>query len=223
MSIRLIAMMTQNDRTVPNARRLFEENKDANTDYWGFKDIGIGLDDARSLVEAMKAQGKTTFMEPLVEEEEECLAAVQFAIDCKFDYVVGMTFFESVAQLLKGTGIQYFPTCGRRAGIPRMLYGTHQEIVDDAKRILAHDGVAGICLSIYRYVDGDPEAMAAEFAQKIKSPILVTGSINNEERLAFVRSLRPWGFTVGSALFDDCFGHFDKISDKVNTIQAKLQ
>lgn len=222
MSVKLIAMLTNHDKTVPDAVEVFENNKMTKTDCWGFKDIGIELSEAQKLVEKMKAEGKTTFMEPLVESEEECLAAAQFAIDCKFEYVIGMAFHESVAKKLMGTGIKYFPTCGRRAGIPRMLYGTHQEIIDDAKRILSYDGVEGICLSVYRYQDGDPEAMAMEFVNSIDKPMIVTGSISNDERLEFVKNMKPWGFTIGSALFDDSFGHFEHISDKIDAILNKL-
>lgn len=222
MSINLIAMLTNHDKTVPGAKQVFEENKTAKTSCWGFKDVGIELEDAKALVAAMKAEGKTTFMEPLIESEEGCLEAAQFAIDCGFEYVIGMEFYESVAQKLNGTGIKYFPTCGRRAGIPRMLYGTVQEIIDDAKRILAHDGVSGICLSVYRYCDGDPEAMAMEFARQISAPMIVTGSIGNDERLSFVKNMKPWGFTIGSALFDDSFGHYAHIADKLDALLEKL-
>ena len=223
MGINLIAMLTNHDKTVPGAKSVLEENRFAKTGCWGFKDVGIELSDAKALVASMKAEGKTTFMEPLIESEEGCLEAAQFAIDCGFEYVIGMEFYESVAQKLKGTGIQYFPTCGRRAGIPRMLYGTVQEIIDDAKRILSVDGVAGICLSVYRYCDGDPEVMAMEFARQISAPMIVTGSIGNDARLNFVKAMKPWGFTIGSALFDDSFGHYDHISDKLDMLLEKLE
>lgn len=222
MSVKLIAMLTNNDKTVPGAIDIFENNKMTKADCWGFKDIGIELPAAKELIEKMKRAGKITFMEPLVESEEECLKAAQFAIDCKFEYMVGMAFYESVAEKLKGTGIKYFPTCGRRAGIPRMLYGTHEEIIADAKRILSYEGVHGICLSIYRYKDGDPEEMAREFVKNVDKPMIVTGSISNTERLEFVKKLKPWGFTIGSALFDDSFGVFETIADKIDYILEEL-
>jgi len=222
MSVNLIAMLTNHDKTVPGAVDIFRANMGAQTNYWGFKDVGIELPEAKKLVAEMKAAGKTTFLEPLIETEEGCLDAAQFAIDCGFDYVIGTSFYPSVPKKLLGTGIQYFPTCGRRAGIPRMLYGTHQEIIEDAKRILNYEGVAGICLSVYRYVDGDPEAMAMDFVNAIDKPMIVTGSINNDARLAFVKNMKPWGFTIGSALFDDCFGRYEHIADKLDAIQAKL-
>lgn len=223
MAVKLIAMLTNHDKTVPDAVQVFTDNKSAATECWGFKDVGIPLPEAQKLVAEMKKAGKTTFMEPLIESEEGCLAAAQFAIDCKFDYVIGMGFFPSVAQKLLGTGIKYFPTCGRRAGIPRMLYGTPQEIIDDAKRILEYDGVDGICLSVYRYEDGDPEKMALAFRQSIDKPLIVTGSIADDKRLEFVKSMKPWGFTIGSALFNDSFGHYDHICDKLDMISGKLE
>ena len=52
--------------------------------------------------------------------------------------------------------------------------------------------------------------------------MIVTGSISNTERLEFVKKLKPWGFTIGSALFDDSFGAFETISDKIDYILEEL-
>ncbi len=221
MSINVIAMLTNNDMTVQNALTVFEENKHSLVKCWGFKDIGISLEDAVVLVEAMKAAGKTTFLEPLVETEEECLAAANFAVKCKFDYLVAMMFHESALKVLKENNVKYMPTCGKRAGIPRKLYGTPESIVEDALRIAAY-GVDGIGLSVYRYVDGDPEAMARQFVQDVHIPMIISGSINSEKRLDFVKSLRPWGFTIGSALFDDSFGAGLSIQEKLDYLQSYL-
>ena len=57
--------------------------------------------------------------------------------------------------------------------------------------VLSVDGVAGICLSVYRYCDGDPEVMAMEFARQISAPMIVTGSIGNDARLNFVKAMSP--------------------------------
>ena len=202
MGINLIAMLTNHDMTVPGAKSVFEENRSAKTGCWGFKDVGIELSDAKALVASMKAEGKTTFMEPLIESEEGCLEAAQFAIDCGFEYVIGMEFYESVAQKLKGTGIQYFPTCGRRAGIPRMLYGTVQEIIDDAKGLLAK-GVSGIDLLAFRHQDG--AGLARAYCQQIDKPVVIAGSINSPARIDFINEINPWAFTMGSALFTENF------------------
>jgi len=221
MAVNVIAMMTNHDRTVRNALEIFESNKDTSVNCWGFKDIGIETKDAVELVAAMKAAGKTTFLEPLVESEEECLKAAELAVRGKFDYLIGMAFCESAVKLLKFNNIKYFPTCGKRAGIPRMLYGTPESIISDAQRIASY-GVDGICLSVYRYADGDPQSMARRFVKEITLPFIISGGINTKECLDFVKSLKPWGFTIGSALFDDSFGSDNYIREKLDSIKNYL-
>ena len=222
MSINVIAMLTNNDKTVENALGIFEENKNSKVKCWGFKDVGISEKDTVALVQAMKKAGKTTFLEPLVESEQECLKAAQLAIDCCFDCVVGMTYYKSVYDLLKNTPIKYFPTCGKRAGIPRMLYGKVASIIGDAQRIAAN-GANGICLSVYRYVDGDPENMARRFIKELGVPFIITGGINDNHRLDFIKELKPWGFTIGSALFGAKFGGSNSISEKLDYVVDYLE
>lgn len=222
MPVNVIAMLTNNDKTVENALDIFERNRHSIVQCWGFKDIGIKLEDAVVLVEAMKAAGKTTFLEPLVETEEECLAAANFAVKCKFDYLVAMMFFESAWKVLRENNVKFIPTCGKRAGLPRKLYGTPESIIADAQRI-ASRGVDGIGLSVYRYVDGDPEEMARQFVRNVKIPMIISGSINSEKRLDFVKSLQPWGFTIGSALFDDSFCKERSIQEKLDYLQNYLK
>jgi hypothetical protein len=54
-------------------------------------------------------------------------------------------------------------------------------------------------------VDGDPEALSAEFLAKCQLPCVLAGSIGSDERLDIVRKMNPWGFTMGSALFNKNF------------------
>jgi len=222
MEIKILAMLTKNDVTIERAQEVFEENKHADIDSWGFKDTGIDTDRARKLVASMKRENKHTYLEPLVTDESECIKAAEFAIECGFDAVIGVKFYESVANILNRNGIKYYPTCGRRDGIPRMLYGTHEEIIQDALRIVSHDGVDGICLSIYRYVDGDPQKMANEFVKRVTAPLIVSGSLNTKERLDFVKTLKPWGFTMGSALFDDSLDG-DTMQDKLEFLRKYME
>lgn len=223
MSVRVIAMLTYNDQTVKDALSIFKENKCAKTNCWGFKDIGIAQEDAIELVAAMKAEGKTTFLEPLLEDEESCLNAANMAVTCGFDCVVSMVYNPEVAKILKAGNVRYLPTCGRREGLPRMLYGTTDEIVNDAKDLIEKKGVEGVCLSSYRYVDGDPETMSLEFKSKVDTKLIVSGGINSYERLDFVKKLNPWGFTIGSALFDHKFGENLSIAEQLDKIQAYIE
>lgn len=200
----LIAMLTHNDKTIDNAREVFAQAIDAPTQHWGFKDTGLSASDQALLAQDMKNAGKTVHFESLKEEESDCLVAAQFAVDNGLDFLIGMAFHTSVADLLAQSGVGYLPTCGGRSGIPRMLHGSVDEIVDDAKRIRPQ--VDGVALSLYRWTDGDPGTLGKAFVDEVDGPVVVTGSINSTARMDEIARLSPWGITVGSALFDDVFG-----------------
>lgn len=51
----LIVMLTHNDRTVENAYEIFDACKDTKAKYWGFKEVGIPLDEMKKLCSYMKA------------------------------------------------------------------------------------------------------------------------------------------------------------------------
>ncbi|ANY21589.1 hypothetical protein [Gordonia terrae] len=200
----LIAMLTHNDKTIDNAREIFAQAIDAPTKHWGFKDTGLSASDQALLAQDMKNAGKTVHFESLKEEESDCLTAAQFAVDNGLDFLIGMAFHTSVADLLSKSGVGYLPTCGGRSGIPRMLHGSIEDIVGDAKRIRPQ--VDGVALSLYRWTDGEPGALGKAFVEDVEGPVVVTGSINSTARMDEIARLSPWGITVGSALFDDVFG-----------------
>ena len=82
----IIIMLTHNDVTVKNAAEIFEECKDIEAvKYWGFKNVGLPKDQMKALTAAMKAAGKTTFLEVVTYDEASCLDGAQTAIDCGFD------------------------------------------------------------------------------------------------------------------------------------------
>ncbi len=222
MSIKLIAFLTWDDQTVGNALEVFEESKMAPTNCWGFKDTGIEEEKAVQLLKKMKEAGKITFLESLVEKEQECLKATQFAIANKFDYLIGMAYYDSVNDILQDKPIKYFPTCGKRSGIPRMLHGTIDEVIADAKRI-QQTGVDGLCLSAYRFTGGDPETLAQRFINELDVPVLITGSINSNKRLDAVKRLRPWGFTIGSAFFKHDFGKDLSFAEQIGKVVSYLE
>lgn len=222
MGIKVIAMLTNNDQTVKDALEIFEKNQFAKTECWGFKDIGIKTEDAIELVAAMKKAGKTTFLEPLLEEEENCINVAKLAVKCGFDYVINMTYNQKANKILTEGGVKYLPTCGKREGLPRLLYGTQEEITEDAENLMENEGVEGVCLSAYRYQDGDPEKMALHFRKHFSGQLIVSGGINTFARLDFVKKLQPWGFTIGSALFSHKFGAELSIAQQLDIIQEYI-
>jgi hypothetical protein len=197
-------MLTHKDVTVANARKVFDTCKDLPVAFWGFKDAGISRNDTRALLDAMKANGKVTFLEVVTFSEEACLENAKMAIECGFDYLTGTLYFPSVAKYLEDKPIQYYPFVGTVAGSPVALRGSIEDIVADGKR-LAAAGVHGLDLVAYRYVDGDPVELAKRLVAAAETKVIIAGSISSEERLHIVRDIDPFAFTIGSALFDSDF------------------
>lgn len=204
MKSQLIVMLTQNDVTVPDAHEVFQACADLPVKFWGFKDVGISKADTIRLVQLMKAQGKTTFMEVVTYTEEACLDNARLAIECGFDYLTGTKFFPSVVTALKGSPVRYFPFAGDVGGSPVTLKGTSESVLNDCQALEAA-GVHGLDLVAYRYVDGDPVQLAKQVVAAAKTPVIVAGSIASEERIRIINDINPYAFTMGSALFDQRF------------------
>ena len=123
-------MLTHHDVTVKNAAEIFEQCKDIEeVKFWGFKNVGLPKDEMKALAGAMKAAGKTTFLEVVTYDEASCLDGAQTAIDCGFDYLMGTIYYDSVAKLLKDNGMEYLPFVGKVSGSPSILEGTNEEII----------------------------------------------------------------------------------------------
>jgi len=220
--VKIIAMLTNNDLTIEYARELFEASHRAPTQYWGFKDTGISSYAASDLAKHIYDKGKTIVFESFGEKEDDCLRAAEFAIKNKCKYLVGCEFHPSVASLLRDSSVSYRPTIGRRAGVPRYLYGSIEDVVEDGQRVLA-SGADGICLSMYRYKDGDPNELGLAVLKAVgQQSTIISGSINTFDRLKQVRKLRPWGFTIGSALFNEAFGKGLSWPEQISVLDAVL-
>jgi tryptophan synthase alpha subunit len=198
-----ILMLTYNDSTVKEALQIFKECRDAPVSHWGFKDVGLPLDEMKALVREMKDAGKTTYLEVVSLAEEEGLRGAQIAVDAGFDVLMGTVFYDSILQCLKGKPIQYFPFPGHIYGHPSIMDGTIEEIVAHA-RFLEQQGVQGMDLLTYRYI-GDAPRLLREVVKATTVPIVSAGSIESYKRLAEVWQAGAWGFTIGSALFDKKF------------------
>ena len=200
----LIVMLTHNDVTVKNAKEVFEECKNSKANFWGFKEVGIPLDEMKELYSYMKQCGKTTFLEVVAYTEEECMEGAKMGVACGVDYLLGTLYFDSINDYCKENGMKYLPFVGTIEGRPSVLKGTMEEIIEQGKQCLAK-GVAGFDLLGYRYVDGDPNVLAAEYIKNAKRPVCLAGSIGSEERMKLVKEMNPWTFTMGSALFTKNF------------------
>jgi len=221
MNLKMIVMLTNHDKTVEDAIELFEDCKNISVEHWGFKNVGLPVVQMKKLVRNMKNTKKKTFLEVVSYTEKECIQATELAIECKFDYLMGTIFYQSVYDLLKDKPIKYMPFCGKVSDSPSILEGSIEEIITHAK-ILKEKNVYGLDLLAYRYT-GDPEELAQKFIKEIDLPVIIAGSINSFEKLEKVKKLNPWGFTIGSAFFDKKFVKGGSFEEQIERIVKYLE
>ncbi len=205
----LIVMLTYQDETVADALAIFERLQDAPVRHWGFKDVGLPPAEMRRVISAMKAAGKTTYLEVVSLSEAEGLRGAQLAVEQGFDILMGTVYFPSIRDYLAKTHVKYYPFPGRVEGHPSILGGTIEEIVGHA-RWLEAQGAQGLDLLTYRFT-GDAAQLLHEVVAAVAVPVVSAGSIASYARIEEVRDTGAWGFTIGSAFFDSAFvpGGFD--------------
>jgi hypothetical protein len=221
MKPEFILMLTYNDQTVKNALELFQECKDTPVTHWGFKDVGLPPAEMKRLVAEMKKAGKTTYLEVVSLSEAEGLAGAKLAVEAGFDILMGTVFYDSILDYLKGKPIKYYPFPGHVYSHPSILDGSIDEIVKHA-RFLESQGVQGMDLLSYRYV-GDAPALLREVVKATRVPIVSAGSIDSYRRLAEVWDAKTWGFTIGSALFDQKFVPNGSFKDNILAVTDWLK
>jgi hypothetical protein len=212
----LIIMLTYNDITVKNAYEIFESSKDSKAKIWGFKEIGIPLEEMKTLFAYMKEWGKTTVLEVVAYTEEECMEGAKMAKECNCDMLIGTLYYDSINSFCKENNIKYMPFIGDVSNRPSVLNGTIKSMLEQANNYLSKD-VYGINILGYRYT-GDAVKLNKELTSQINAPVCLAGSIDSYERLSEVKDANPKYFTIGTAFFDNKFGgtfkeQIDKVCD----------
>lgn len=202
----LIIMLTKNDVTVDNALETFNSCRDLPIQYWGFKNVGLSKSEMSKLISSMKASGKKIFLEVVTYNKESCMEAARFACDSGIDYLIGTLYFPDVWKYLKSMQIQYFPFIGNVHSNPSILTGTSKDMISQANNLYKKN-IPGVDILAYRYDGKEPEQLAKEIVTHIKSKAIIAGSIDSIERLKEVMNIHPWGFTIGSALFNGNFAY----------------
>lgn len=224
MNSEIIIMLTHNDQTVENGIEVFKSCRDLPVKYWGFKDVGLPVEQMEKLVNEMKAAGKTTFLEVVTYTEEECMRGARLAVELGFDYLMGTLYYEKVWEYLKTQPIRYYPFVGGVSGSPSVLEGTARGMIEEGNGF-AELGIQGIDLLAYRYT-GDPEKLAAQFVKECRLPAVMAGSVDSRERMEAVNRIDPFAFTMGSALFNHKFskdGDFRANLEKVIEIMDSIK
>lgn len=205
MAPKLILMFTLNDVTVPDAQEYFDQVKDLDVDYFGFKEIGLPEKEMKKLCDSIHSIGKEAFVEVVEYDEDKILEPAKQAVRLGFDYLMGTIYYPSVMDIVNNSNLKYYPFCGKIYDRPSILDGTIEEIVEDAKRIEAA-GADGFDILAYRYKYPEKiDALVRRLVAEIKVPIVAAGSINSFERLQATIDQNVWGFTIGGAFFDRKF------------------
>jgi 2-keto-3-deoxy-6-phosphogluconate aldolase len=214
-----IFMLTHGDVTVPDALELCRGLDDERLRYVGFKDVGLPFAELRELVEVLHDQGRTVMLEVVSERRDDELRSVEAAIDLGVDYLLGgVHVSEALALLDAGDGdIRYFPFAGEVYDHPSVLLGTVASVVASTRRVCARDGVDGVDLLAYRF-EGDGDALLAEAVQAVDKPIIAAGSVDNVKRVRAVARAGAWGFTVGTAAFQQRFAPGERLPVQLRTI-----
>jgi len=221
MKPKLILMFTRNDITVKDAIERFEEVKDLDVDYYGFKEIGLDPINMKKLLDRIHFIGKEAFLEVVEYDEEKIAEPSKLAVNMGFDYLMGTKYYSSIWDIIDKK-IKYFPFCGKIHDRPSVLDDTIEEIIKDAKRI-EKEGVDGLDILAYRYKYKEKvKELLLKLKNSVNLPIVSAGSINSFERLQETIECGIWGFTIGGAFFEKKFAPSKSYRDNVKVVLEKL-
>jgi len=198
-----IFMLTRDDRTVDDAREIYQAVARTGIRHVGCKDLGLPREELAGLIEDIRSGGHTSYLEVVSETEEATLQSARVAAEIGPDYLIGGTLIEPVQEIIEGTGVRFFPYIGRVVGHPCLLRGTIEEIVHDARRAEGL-GVDGINLLAYRY-DGDVDALVEAVVGATSLPVIAAGSVDSVARIQSLVDRGVWAFTIGTAVLDGKF------------------
>lgn len=213
-NLNLIVMLTHNDKTVKNAKEIFDECKNSMATYWGMKEENLPLEKMKQLYKNMKQQNKTTVLEVVTYTEEEGLKGANIAIECKVDILMGTMFFDSINELCQRNNIKYMPFVGKVSERPSILEGNIEDMIKEANSYIKK-GAYGIDLLGYRYI-GDAVKLNKEIVTNVNGPVCIAGSINSYQRLDEIKDANPCAFTIGGAFFENKFN--DTFNNQINKV-----
>jgi 4-hydroxythreonine-4-phosphate dehydrogenase len=199
-----IFMLTVDDVTVGDALERYEEVRDLDLHWVGFKDIGLPVDTQRELARRIRADGRKVALEIVSLDQRSEVTSATAAIDIGVDLMMGGVHPDAILPMLEHTNVLYFPFAGRVEGHPSVLVGSVDEIGQSARQLSARRGVHGLDLLGYRFGGDVPRLMSAVVDASL-GPVVVAGSIDTRARLLAVRESGAWAFTVGSAVFACAF------------------
>jgi hypothetical protein len=201
--IHFIFMLTHSDATVPNALEVLEELRGSDLRYVGFKDVGASAEQLKGITEAAHEQGMEVMLEVVSTSAEEERTSLEAAREVGVDWVLGGTHPEMGTEILAGSEAQYCPFPGTVVGHPSVLQGKIEEIADDTARLTSTPGIDGVDLLAYRHATTDIEALVRAVVTASEGPVIAAGSVAEFEQIELLARAGAWGFTIGSAIFEN--------------------
>ena len=219
MSFDFILMLTENDRTIPDANARLEEALEGGARHIGFKDIGLPLEELRSLARTIRDAGGRSYLEVVSLDEDSELASARAAVELDVDCLLGGTRATKVTQVTRDHPLRYYPFPGRISGHPSVLEGPIEDILASARALTDLEHVHGLDLLAYRF-SGDVPGLMREVAGAVTKPMIVAGSIDSKNRIDAVAASGARGFTVGTAAFSGAFETGASFVEQVRSILA---
>ena len=213
-----ILMLTRDDKTVPDARRILDEIGDSGLHFVGFKDIGLPEEELRALVEDIRGRGQRPVLEVVSLSEEDERRSVETGLRLGVDYLIGGTRPQQTIGRVNGSDLKYFPYIGDVIGHPARLEGSPEELVADARRV-QELGVDGINLLAYRHV-GNGLAVTRAVQGAVDVPLICAGSIASLERVREISAAGIWAFTIGGAVMDCAIVPGASLGEQVDAVLA---
>jgi hypothetical protein len=213
-------MLTYDDVTRKDAIEIYEEIRDIkDLKFVGFKNIGLEMDEYEKLVNMMKEDGKTIFLEVVSDSEEESIKSAKVGLELGVDCLIGTMkpYIDASLKYIKGKPIKFMPYIGDVVDHPCILKGTIEEMQADAKEIEGK-GVDGINLLAYRHQTIDVEELIKEVMDAMKTDLIIAGSIKTPEQIKKMDELDVWAFTIGTAIFDKKFVPEGSYADNIKKV-----
>ncbi|MEO1293076.1 MAG: methylglyoxal synthase, partial [Pseudomonadota bacterium] len=109
MSFNFIFMLTEDDRTIADARTRLDDVLAGGARHIGFKDVGLPFDELRALADAIRAAGARSYLEVVSLDAESELTSARAAVALDVDCLLGGTRAPDVVPVVRDHPVRYFP------------------------------------------------------------------------------------------------------------------
>jgi hypothetical protein len=216
--INFIFMLTHSDATVPNALEVLEELRDSGLKYVGFKDVGASTEQLKEVTDAAHEQGLEVMLEVVSTSAADERRSLEAAVEIGVDWVLGGTNPEMGTEVLAGSEAKYCPFPGTVVGHPSVLEGKIEEIAADTARLTQTPGIDGVDLLAYRHATANIQALVEAVVAASEGPVIAAGSVVDFDQVAMLERAGVWGFTIGSAIFENKLPGGPGVSGQVRAV-----